>query len=107
MTTIKISKGDPFFLTLSVKNETSNTNINLSSGWTIDLKLREKTQTGTILAGVGTSLATGNAVVSISSSMTETYPEGRAIILLKLSKNDNSIPPLRSKYDVNIVKEYI
>ena len=107
MASIKISKGDPFFLTFSVKNETTNTAVNLSTGWGLNIKLREKTPTGGDLMGLVTSLTTGNAVISILGSSTANYPEGRAVMLVKLIKLDNSVPPLRTKYDVNIVKEFI
>jgi hypothetical protein len=105
--TIKIIKGDPFNLTVSVRAKGANTDLDFSTGWTANVEFRKNTITGELLAGNNETLSTGKLAINVPSNMTDTWPICQGVMLLKLTKNDGSIPVIRGKYDVAIVKEFI
>lgn len=105
---LTIIKGDPFSINITLHDNDSNTNIDLSTGWniTVALKTSSPTGDGNTLPGTTHSFSNGTVNVFIDDTDTINYPEGSGVMLYKFQTVDKKIT-LRQKESVKIIQAEI
>jgi len=104
---LNIIIGDPFIAQVSINDDTANTLLDISSGYSVEFLLKQSLTNGKTLSGVNYNVSSNNIItIQIADTDTATYQSGLGALYMKVNNSDNSVI-LRHRENVNFIKEEI